>query len=50
MKTWLFALGAVIIILAIGLLAIGLSGFADVPCQDGIWDAGKHTCIPTHGA
>lgn len=49
MKTWLIALGVLIAALAVGLLVMGLTGFADVPCQDGVWDASKHTCIPTHG-
>lgn len=22
------------------------SGFADVPCQDGVWDAFRQTCMP----
>lgn len=22
------------------------SGFADVPCQDGVWDAFRQTCVP----
>jgi len=28
------------------LAVLALSGFADVPCQDGSWDAVKKTCIP----
>ena len=30
------------------LVAVGLlTDFATVPCQDGVWDAAKHRCIPT---
>lgn len=32
--------------LAVLLAVLALSGFADVPCQDGSWDAAKKTCIP----
>ncbi len=32
--------------LAMLLAVLVLSGFADVPCQDGRWDAAKKTCIP----
>ena len=32
--------------LAVLLAVLVLSGFADVPCQDGSWDAAKKTCIP----
>jgi hypothetical protein len=28
------------------LLLLGVSGFADIPCQDGRWHAGLKTCIP----
>jgi hypothetical protein len=28
------------------LLYLLMSGFADVPCQDGSWDPVKYTCIP----
>ncbi|WP_346359700.1 hypothetical protein [Bosea sp. (in: a-proteobacteria)] len=41
----------VVIIAGLGCLAaliaiLVLSGFADVPCQDGSWDGTKKTCIP----
>ena len=29
------------------LLAVTLSDFATVPCQDGVWDATRQRCIPT---
>lgn len=32
--------------LAMLLAVLALSGFADVPCQDGSWNAAKKTCIP----
>ena len=32
--------------LAALLAVLALAGFADVPCQDGHWDASKKTCIP----
>jgi hypothetical protein len=32
--------------LAVLLAVLVLSGFADVPCQDGRWEAAKKTCIP----
>jgi len=25
---------------------MALTGFGDVPCQDGRWDAAKYTCVP----
>ncbi|CAH1691381.1 hypothetical protein BOSEA31B_20624 [Hyphomicrobiales bacterium] len=42
----------------IGLVAVGaaylalvalavLTDFADIPCQDGRWDAAKKSCVPT---
>lgn len=34
-------------VLAIGLAYVLMSGFADVPCQDGVWDAARQTCVPT---
>lgn len=31
----------------LGLAALMLfTGFADVPCQDGVWDPGKGKCLP----
>lgn len=33
--------------LAVLFAVLVLSGFADVPCQDGRWDAAKKTCIPS---
>lgn len=38
---WLM-LGAAVAVL----LLIFWSGFADVPCQDGTWDAFRQTCVP----
>lgn len=37
------ALGAFAALLAVGFL----TDFATVPCQDGVWDAARQTCIPT---
>jgi hypothetical protein len=37
------ALAAFVALLAVGLL----TDFATVPCQDGVWDAARHRCIPT---
>jgi hypothetical protein len=28
------------------LLFLVFSGFADIPCQDGHWNAGLKTCVP----
>lgn len=28
------------------LAVLALSGFVNVPCQDGSWDAAKKACIP----
>lgn len=39
------AIGAGIVVLL--LAALAYSGFADVPCQDGLWDAERQTCVPT---
>ncbi|PST24188.1 hypothetical protein C7U60_09745 [Mesorhizobium plurifarium] len=43
----LLVLAAVLI--AALLLFLLVSGFADVPCQDGTWDPDKYTCAPTGG-
>ncbi|WP_164834521.1 hypothetical protein [Sinorhizobium meliloti] len=38
----LLALAAILI--AVLLLFLLVSGFADVPCQDGTWDPNRYTC------
>jgi len=38
---------AIILFALAGLFVVNLiTDFADVPCQDGIWDAARKTCIP----
>lgn len=47
MKTRL--IGAAIVLL-IGLAALTLrllAEFADIPCQDGVWDEVRKTCVPS---
>ena len=41
---WVFFGGIVLFGLMLALLVF--SDFADVPCQDGVWDATKKTCVP----
>ena len=45
----LAVLGLAVVLAAFAaLLAVGfLADFATVPCQDGVWDAARQTCIPT---
>lgn len=43
MNWFLFAAATVIILVGAFVL---FSGFADVPCQGGAWDAAKQTCVP----
>lgn len=47
--TRLAAIGLAVTLAAFAvLLAAGfLTDFATVPCQDGVWDAARKTCIPT---
>lgn len=42
---WILPAGAAAVV-AIVLIVI-FSGFGDVPCQDGVWDTFRQTCIPT---
>lgn len=32
--------------LALATALLMVSGFADIPCQDGNWNAGLKTCVP----
>jgi hypothetical protein len=41
---WIIGLLAALAALFVLLAYIG---FADVPCQDGIWDEARQTCVPT---
>jgi hypothetical protein len=46
MKKWLIVL-AVLMLIGLALLAANvLADFVDIPCQDGIWDAARKTCVP----
>jgi hypothetical protein len=31
----------------VALAYVLMSGFADVPCEDGVWDSVRQRCIPT---
>jgi hypothetical protein len=42
---WVFLGGLALFLMLAALLVF--SDFADVPCQDGYWNADKQTCIPT---
>jgi hypothetical protein len=49
LKTYIKAFAMKWILLAVVVSALLLflwSGFADVPCQDGTWDAFRQTCVP----
>jgi hypothetical protein len=45
MKWFAIAVAAAGLLTALSLFIF--SGFADVPCQDGVWDSKKQTCVPT---
>lgn len=50
MTRWLIGAGVAFFLLSALLLFLAAyTGFADVPCQDGIWDEAKQTCVPTGG-
>lgn len=42
------AIAAFFLLMVFLVVLAALSGFADVPCQDGVWDAQKQICIQTH--
>jgi len=42
---WIFLVGLGLFLLLAAFLIF--SDFADVPCQDGVWDVARKTCIPT---
>jgi hypothetical protein len=35
------------VLLGLLLVIAALTGFADIPCQDGYWDETRQTCVPT---
>ena len=46
MKKWLIVL-AVLMLIGLALLPTNvLAEIEDIPCQDGIWDAARKTCVP----
>jgi hypothetical protein len=48
MIMWLAGLAALLVVLMALLVALAaFTGFADIPCQDGVWNEAKHTCVPT---
>lgn len=47
MKPWLVSAACVFVALVLLLAILALSGFADIPCQDGRWDETRHICVPT---
>lgn len=48
MIKWLIGLAVLAILLMLALIVLAaLTGFPDIPCQDGIWDDAKNTCIQT---
>ena len=40
-------IGGLMALFAVLLVLLVLNGFGDVPCQDGVWDAAKQTCVPS---
>ena len=40
-------IGGLMALFAVLLALLVLNGFGDVPCQDGVWDAAKQTCVPS---
>lgn len=46
MRKWLIAL-ATLLLVGLALLAANLlADFVDIPCQDGVWDKARKTCVP----
>lgn len=37
--------GAGLLVTVFAVVAL-LTGFADLPCQDGLWDEALHRCVP----
>ena len=39
---------AIVVLAYLVLLVVNLfTDFADIPCQDGVWDKARNTCVPT---
>jgi hypothetical protein len=47
MKIWMIGLAVVAFLCLAALAFVMLADFADVPCQDGVWDKVRKTCVPT---
>jgi Na+/H+-translocating membrane pyrophosphatase len=35
------------VLLGLLLVIAAVTGFADIPCQDGTWDEARKTCVPS---
>ena len=46
MKTWMIGVAIVLLACLTAVALRLLADFADIPCQDGIWDNVRRTCVP----
>lgn len=47
MKVWMIG-AAVVLLICLAAVALRLlADFADIPCQDGVWDEVRKTCVPS---
>lgn len=45
MKIWMIGIAIVVFICLAAIALTMLAGFADIPCQDGVWDDVRKTCV-----
>ncbi|MDO9417922.1 hypothetical protein [Pararhizobium sp.] len=43
---WLLAAGSAIAVVVAAFVILVVSDFADIPCQDAVWDPELKTCVP----
>lgn len=47
MKLWIIGV-AIVLFVYLAAIALGMfADFADIPCQDGVWDSARKTCVPS---
>ena len=44
-KIWMIGIAIVVFICLAAIALTMLAGFADIPCQDGVWDDVRKTCV-----